>query len=144
MKAYLAGPMRGIKAFNFPAFRSAVVALRDVGHEIISPHEMDEDSGFDFTGCTGNEDLADLDFDITQRLIGDIFAIAECDAVICLDGWYLSNGARTEVHFALATGRKVYQFEVAHRFNGYQHSLQEICSVGSIPIEDLSQEPTTW
>ena len=41
MKVYIAGPMRGIDEYNFPAFDYAARRLRQAGHEAINPAELD-------------------------------------------------------------------------------------------------------
>jgi hypothetical protein len=42
MLIYLAGPMRGRKFFNFPAFDAARDILLSQGYEVISPADMIE------------------------------------------------------------------------------------------------------
>ena len=37
MKLYIAGPMTGLVAFNFPAFEAARQDLEDAGFEVESP-----------------------------------------------------------------------------------------------------------
>jgi hypothetical protein len=44
-RVYIAGPMRGIPEFNFPAFDAAARG-RAMGLEIISPAELDRAHGF--------------------------------------------------------------------------------------------------
>lgn len=137
--AYLAGPMRGIAAFNFPAFRRATKILRHAGVHILSPHEMDEAAGYDWAGFTGKEDLAEFNFNLTERLTEDIHVIGEVEAVIVLDGWTYSGGARAEACFAWATGRPVFQFEEGNRINGFTNSLTRVtCSMLLVAEDDNS------
>lgn len=124
--AYLAGPMRGIKEFNFAAFRRATKILRDRGWKITSPHELDEAAGYDWSGFTGHENLADYNFDLVERLTEDIHAIGQVDAVIVLDGWSNSSGACAEASFAWAVGKPVYFFEEGNRMNGFTNSLLQL------------------
>ena len=136
--AYLAGPMRGVREFNFPAFRRATKILRDRGIDITSPHEMDEAAGFNWEGFSGTEDLAEYDFNIVERLCDDIAAVCDVDAVICLEGWTHSSGARAEASFAWAVGKDVYAFEEGNRTNGFTHSLARLFKGLLIPTGDIN------
>lgn len=104
---YLAGPMRGIPHFNFPAFRAAARFLRSMGQIVVSPAEHDEEAGFDFSQCDGTEDLAALGFDLTEHLMWDLRAVAECDSIFLLPGWENSKGAKAELALAEALGKDV-------------------------------------
>jgi hypothetical protein len=98
MKLYIAGPMRGIPEFNFPAFRAAAERLRAQGHEVWSPAENDARvDGFDGTG-----EPKTLEYRHYMRR--DLPAVLEADAVAVLDGWERSKGARMEVHVARECG----------------------------------------
>ena len=46
MKLYLAGPMRGYYNYNFQQFEDATAYLRWLGHEVVSPHEIDIEQGW--------------------------------------------------------------------------------------------------
>lgn len=120
---YLAGPMRGIAEFNFPAFRAATKALRDGGYRVVSPHEMDEEQGYFWDGFTGLEDLSSYNFDMTERLTDDILVIGLSAGVVTLPGWENSSGACAEAAFAYATGKPVYRYFEPDRFNGFEHQL---------------------
>ena len=104
---YIAGPMRGIKQFNFPAFRAAAKFLRSIGRIVVSPAEHDEEAGFDFSQCDGTEDLAALGFDLKEALMWDLRAVAKCDAIFLLPGWDNSKGAKAELALAEALGKDV-------------------------------------
>lgn len=85
-RIYVAGPMRGIKDFNFPAFDDARDHLIVHNWQVISPADMDRT-----LGQGTNRDYA-------RR---DTKAILECDAIYMLKGWEKSVGATAE--HALAT-----------------------------------------
>lgn len=107
-KLYLAGPMRGIAEFNFPAFDAAAGDLRAVGHEVFNPADNDRDSGFDGKGWTGDENLVERGFDMRKALGEDTAWIAaNADGLAILPGWEVSSGARAEVALAHALGLPV-------------------------------------
>jgi nucleoside 2-deoxyribosyltransferase len=105
MKVYVAGPMRGYKDYNFPAFEAACVALREAGYEVKSPHEMDLEIGFD---PAKDEWTSAMAHDAITR---DVEAIKWADAIVLLPGWEKSTGANAELGVALWAGKEVYQLE---------------------------------
>ena len=104
-KVYVAGPMRGIKDFNFPAFDEASQYLRTLGAAVVNPAEHDREGGFEGIGMTGHEDLTQRDdFDLKEALKWDLEQVSGSDAVAVLDGWENSSGAKAEVALAHALG----------------------------------------
>lgn len=101
MKIYVAGPMRGIASYNFPAFDAAAKWLRRQGHQVISPAEMDRNVGFDETAHIPDEEF------LRRAITRDMAAIAECDAIFLLRGWSKSKGANLELQMAKFLGLKV-------------------------------------
>lgn len=109
---YVAGPMRGIEAFNFPAFNKASDWLRAAGYATVNPAQHDEENGFDPTGMTGNEDLSEIGFDLREALAWDLDKIAkEADGIALLPGWEKSRGVAAEVATAEALGLTVRPLE---------------------------------
>lgn len=102
MKIYLAGPMRGIPEFNFPAFHRWTKMLREEGHEVFSPAERDnEHHGTDIAkgNATGDEQIAvqQHGFSLREALAADLAWIcAEAEAIALLPGWEKSSGAGAE------------------------------------------------
>jgi hypothetical protein len=92
MRLYLAGPMTGIEAFNFPAFHERAAALRGQGHEVLNPAETDG---------------GDTPRDWSYYMRKDLVMLAECEAVAVLPGWRRSRGASLEVHVAQALAMPV-------------------------------------
>nr|QOL00358.1 hypothetical protein [uncultured organism] len=98
---YVAGPMRGYEAFNFPAFDEATKWLRRLGYEVCNPAEHDRDVYGEITP----ENAEGKGFDLRAALAFDLDWIARnADAVAVLDGWEESNGANAEVALAHALG----------------------------------------
>ena len=112
MKIYLAGPMRGIPHFNFPAFDYAAAKLRTDGHNVFSPAERDR--GIHGTkledNVMGDEKLAEksVGFSLREALAADTTFIAlDADAIALLPGWEKSSGANAELALAKALGHTV-------------------------------------
>lgn len=113
MKIYVAGPMRGIPEFNFPAFNAAAEMLRQCGHEVFNPAERDnERHGKDISkgNATGDEHVAAAQhgFNLREALADDMaFITRDADAIYLLKGWQHSKGARAEKATAEALGLMV-------------------------------------
>jgi hypothetical protein len=113
MKIYLAGPMRGIPEFNFPAFRAAAAKLRQEGHEVFNPAERDtERHGTDISkgNTTGSVDEAikKHGFSLRVALGEDLDWICEhADGIALLPGWEKSSGANAEWATAKALDLKI-------------------------------------
>lgn len=109
MRIYLAGPMRGLPQFNFPAFDAGAATLRSLGHDVFNPADRDRDlAGFDPARLTGNEDLAGIGFSLREALRADTeFISLHADAVALLPGWQKSSGVAAEIALAHALGLPV-------------------------------------
>jgi hypothetical protein len=110
VKFYLAGPMRGIPEFNFPAFHAAAAKLRAEGHEVFNPAEKDiERHGTDISkgNATGDEaqSAKEHGFNLRVALGQDLaYICAEAECIALLPGWENSKGARAELATANALG----------------------------------------
>lgn len=115
MKIYVAGPMRGIPEFNFPAFHAAADKLRAEGHEVFNPAERDnERHGTDISkgNETGDESIAAAQhgFNLREALAADLEWIClTADAIAMLPGWENSKGATAERATAIALGHTVIE-----------------------------------
>lgn len=130
--AYLAGPMRGVQAFNFPLFHAAAKWLRSIGWAVFDPARADEvERGFPVDGCwpTGprnapaalsstqwgkpmmgtDDELAMAGFDITAARHRDLAWITtEADRIVMLPLWATSSGASFERAVAVKCGLRVF------------------------------------
>ena len=115
MKIYLAGPMRGIPEFNFPAFYRGAAQLERAGHIVFNPAAKDNEKfGTDISegNLEGREDVAASQhgFSLREALGADLAWIcAHADAIALLPGWRNSTGATAEHATAVALGLKVIE-----------------------------------
>ena len=104
IKLYIAGPMRSIPEFNFPAFHAAAKTLREMGFHVFSPAEMD--AIFTPSG--------ELD-PVHKYVRRDLHIIVNelhppNDGLVMLPGWADSTGARAERAVGLWCGLKIMHF----------------------------------
>lgn len=109
MKAYLAGPMRQIPEFNFPAFDHYAGKLKAMGFDVINPADLDRASGFDPVN-----DEPDGAF-LRDAMARDLMAICRCDAIALMPGWEKSDGARVELSLANVLKLDVIDAETGER-----------------------------
>lgn len=105
-RCYLAGPMRGIDQFNFPAFFDARDALLSdcYADSVESPADHDVEIGFDYKSNS-------LDgFDLKASLLWDFEQVMHCDTVVVLPDYEKSTGVAAEIAVARATGKRVVSY----------------------------------
>lgn len=92
MKTYLAGPMTGFPELNFPLFHAEAQRLRDTGHQVVNPAEINVDPAKGWEEC----------------MRADIAELVTCDAIAMLPGWQQSRGATLEHHIASELGLQIF------------------------------------
>jgi len=102
MKYYIAGKMRGLKYYGFPEFDKAKAMLEAEGHDVISPADIDRESGTDPMTFPKDYDWDSIPdgFDFKECRRRDIEAIESCDGIYLLKNWSHSKGARAEHAYA--------------------------------------------
>jgi hypothetical protein len=101
-RIYIAGPMRGHKHYNFPAFDAAAERLRRLGFEPVSPADADRALGFDPMTLPDDHDWNTLPegWDIREVAKRCCDAVIGCNGLYVLDGWKDSVGAISEFFLA--------------------------------------------
>src|ERR1039458_9380145 len=93
---YVAGKMRGLPLFGFPAFDEAATKLRADGWFVYSPAEHDRRVGFNPSGPPPDAET------LAEMHCWDFTVIAAADAIYLLPGWEDSDGATRELDVARA------------------------------------------
>ncbi len=109
-RIYIAGPMAGIPAFNYPAFNQWATTWRNINFHVENPAEIGAAFG------TPEQINADPCL-LAAVMAADIKALKTCEAIFLLNGWENSRGAKMELAAALAEGFEVYT-EAAHTSRG--------------------------
>ncbi len=105
---YIAGPMRGLPEYNYPAFMDAATRLRQLGWMVFNPAEMDIESDHeDYTARTIEEQQLHDSAAVARRFAErDVHVLIRTlraenrDAIIMLPGWRGSTGAIAELGVA--------------------------------------------
>lgn len=159
MKVYLAGPMSGFPAFNIPAFDAAAEDLRALGHEVVSPAEVDGPITREvlLQSETGTHDDLPKDEGWSFYLARDFRILADegVEAIVTLDGWETSKGARCEVAVAEVLGIPRYDYDEFRLYSlegefvtDRENPLRQRSSTGGVkdnrgkpPIDLIPYEP---
>ncbi len=111
MRVYLAGPMAGFPAFNYPMFHRYAAGLRGLGHFVFNPAERDERNGVDISrnNKTGDIKQAEAEgFSLREAMAEDTaFLCTDAEAIAMIPGWERSMGAYAEWALARALGLPV-------------------------------------
>jgi len=108
---YVAGPMRGYDHYNFPAFESATLTLREAGWFVFSPAENDKERG-DVPDPEGRPEAARP---LKEYMVLDLAQVCKSDAVFMLPGWGDSKGAALEFNVAEAVDIPCYTYDTGGR-----------------------------
>lgn len=92
MRVYIAGPMSGLPANNYPAFNQAAEDLADVGFEPLNPVNVSKH-------CNGS-----CKHDWQWYMRRTLTMMLTADRVALLPGWENSRGATIENDLALSIG----------------------------------------
>jgi hypothetical protein len=112
MTCYIAGPMRGIPYYNFPAFDAAKDRLVALGWTVISPADLDREHNFDSSSLAPDSDWNAIpeNFDLSACIRRDVEAVLQCDALVFIPGdWGKSTGCRAELAVARWALKPVYE-----------------------------------
>lgn len=108
MRAYVAGPMRGIKDWNYPLFDRVAKRLRTDGWQVVTPAEIDRAFGLD------EHKYPELPhwWSMSATLAIDFIVISTCESIVLLNRWEQSEGVAAELQQAQSLGLKVFEYHI--------------------------------
>lgn len=112
MRIYISGAMSHVPEFNFPKFFEVDAWLQSLQHQPINPaaHDLETYPNMrSWPGYAAGDPALCPEFDLRSALEWDMEQILRhSDAILVLDGWTQSKGARLEVVCALAIHLPIY------------------------------------
>lgn len=127
LRVYLAGPMRGLPEFNYPAFDEAKAEWESLGWSVASPASLDRAVGLK---VDEGSDPAIL----RRAMSMDIACIYCATAIALLPGWEKSTGVAVELSLAKFLGLAVYDAVTKNRITVVDHPYYELKLLG-LPTE---------
>lgn len=123
-RIYIAGPMRGLPQYNFPAFDAAAEKLFNEGWYPVNPADVDRDCGYypEEFAADHNWDEVPEGMDLRDVARRDLDELVGCEAIYMLAGWERSKGAKAEVAVAIWLGLEIL-FEGQE--TEFEHTKQE-------------------
>lgn len=102
-KIYIAGPMRGHKLYNFPAFDAAEARLRRLGYDVVNPAALDRARGIHPETFPDDLDWHKTPegFDLKAVAMECLRQVSECDGIYVLNDCKKSKGAKAEMALAI-------------------------------------------
>lgn len=104
LRYYLAGPMTGIKGFNYRYFDTVASRLRHDGYTVVSPAEMDSPEARRVCEASPDGSIGSMPAGSTWgRALARCMPplVDECGGIILLPDWWKSKGVRVEVTVGL-------------------------------------------
>jgi hypothetical protein len=131
MRYYLAGPMSGYPQFNFPLFQQVAQDLRNRGHHIVSPAELDEENGIDKEAMSSKDgDASKLSSTWADLLSRDVKIISDhVQGIVFLPDWFKSRGAKLEAFVGLLQGKDFKYFQY---INGELAPMSQVSVLAAI------------
>ena len=112
---YVAGPMTNVWQCNTDAFDGAKALLESLGHQVITPVDLDREVGHDWTGCAGTvEELELKGFNRDEATLRNTQSIIGSDGIVMLPGWEKSKGTLQEKALAESLDKEVLELETMH------------------------------
>ena len=105
MRVYIAGPMRAEPDWGARAFGRAKALLASLGHEPVSPADLDRAEGI--APCGAGDGFGVEGWHRVMRR--DLGLVMGCDAVALLPNWHASRGARAERFVAETVGIPIWR-----------------------------------
>jgi nucleoside 2-deoxyribosyltransferase len=115
-KIYIAGPMSGYPEFNFPKFNWMQEYLEENGWKVFNPAKKEIEKNLDpEAAATGDAQKAiAAGFDFRECFTWDTQKVIEADAIMMLEGWEQSPGARAEHAVAVAMQKHYPEYKIIY------------------------------